>query len=193
MRALYGIGYSFTQVCALTLLNEIYTNDQRRGKVVGYFNAAMNAIGAILVALAGKLASISAVSAYKLNWLMAIYAVCLIIFVPNIKPTDKTESLQNGIAGEKESMGSKYFKKLAVFLINSLPFCILMFFVSTYVSENTLGNETFAGLLNSAVTVGGFVFAMLYGKINLKLDIPFSNIIQLYSRINAMSVCSSGG
>lgn len=169
MRALYGIGYSFTQVCALTLLNEIYTNDQRRGKVVGYFNAAMNAIGAILGALAGKLASISAVSAYKLNWLMAIYAVCLIIFVPNIKPTDKTESLQNGIAGEKESMGSKYFKKLAVFLINSLSFCILVFFVSTYVSENTLGNETFAGLLNSAVTVGGFVFAMLYGKINLKL------------------------
>jgi MFS family permease len=173
MRALFGVGYAFTQVTAVAFINDAYSDERVRGSIMGYYNASVTILGALVSVIAGNLATISLATAYRTYWLIIPYLILLLIFVPSIKP-----SKDNGKTGKaelvvkvskKKPLGFNYWVTLICFALYCVSYCILFLYVSVYVAENALGNEALAGYLTVAMSVVGFFAAMAFGLLYNRL------------------------
>jgi|GEM_PF-2459199 len=168
-RGLIMIGYSFTMTVAIAIITDFYTDDERRGKVLGYYNGVMQGIGALLAFAAGLMATKSLQFAYSLHLIIILYIIMLAVFVPSMKP-DAAPAQSDGGVAEKEpkekkpGFGLRYWLLVINFSIYNFAFCIPLFYVSVYVAENGLGSEALSGTINTVITLVGFVTPLLYGK-----------------------------
>jgi MFS family permease len=92
------------------------------------------------------------------------------IFLPEIKPRGAEQNPDGETVSRKKApMGKKFWATLIAFTFFSFTYGIIGFFTSTYVAENSLGTEAYAGLLVSLGTVGSFFFCLAFGLIYRKL------------------------
>ena len=63
MRGPFMVSYAFTSTVGMTVLTAFYMDDDRRNRAFGTYNASFCAVGALLSLAAGKLASVSVLSA----------------------------------------------------------------------------------------------------------------------------------
>lgn len=191
-RSLVAVGYAFIQVSAVSLINQIWTDDKKNNAMMGYYNGAMTAIGALLSMVTGNLAVGNPLNAYKAFWSFVPLVVLAVIFLPRIKNTGETvetaeETAENKEKGKKQGLGKVFWIRMVCLFVLCFVCAIPGLFVSVYVAENGLGNESMVGYLNTVCTVTGFVVALFYGKIYEKLQ---KNILVLsYAVLTICFLC----
>lgn len=204
MRSLYGIGIALVNVTAIALIAEFYVDENKRTSVMGYYNAIMALIGAILAVVAGNLAAISWKSVFWAYLSTVPMIIMVFFFIPSIRP-DQEDVLQENKQGLKEPLGKNFWILLFNYTLFTIAYSALLFFTSTYVAENNLGTPALAGYLNSVGTLGSFTFCLAFGWVYSKLHrytpIPFyiaaalcNVLLLLYpNRVLALVVCTLYG
>lgn len=174
-----AIGAGFANTAGMSIISEVFLDEKLRSKHMGLYNAMMALIGALCGFVAGVAAVNNWSGAFLVNWITVPALVMSILFLPNIKPSERVEEgygeTGEVIAGEKKGLGSKFwifFASTFLFMISYVPVSTL---VSVYVAENNFGTTAFAGTCSSLGTVGSFcmglLFGAIYGKFNRKLVI----------------------
>lgn len=86
-----GVGWGITNTAALSILADLFADEHEHAKFVGWYNAAMSAIGACLASCAGMLATGGWTHAYS-TYLAAIpVLVMLVIFLPSFPARRQNE------------------------------------------------------------------------------------------------------
>lgn len=165
MRSLIAIGYSFVQVVSISLIGQVYTDEKKRGSIIGFYNAAMTGIGAIMSMVAGNLATISIYAAYKIYWVYALVLIMAIFFIPALSNAN-SETITNEAGTEaktKESFGGAFWKRIALYVLFTIAFSVANFMAAVYVAENALGTEAMAGYCSTVLTCVSMIFALIFG------------------------------
>jgi MFS family permease len=170
MRLVYGIGTGFVNTSILALIAQVYDDGSKRASFLGIFNAVMAGIGAALGMVSGILATASWQNSFRLFWLGAPLLILSVFFLPEISPeTTEKNSAEETPRAKKAPMGKTFWATLAAFTFFATTFGLFAYFASSYVAENSLGNEAFTGLLISVNTAGSFFCCLAFGLIYKKL------------------------
>lgn len=180
-----GISWGFTSSASLAIVAEVYIDENKRGTVMGWYNSAMAAIGAVLSFIAGLLAVSSWQSAYNTYWVAAPILLLVILFVPNLAKTEKlsavgatdgdSENIETSVAVDKNWV-KKFVPLLAAFFSLGIVYYIILYQIALYVEATGIGNEAVSGTLGSLGTIGsgviGLMFGLIYGKLHRATIIP---------------------
>lgn len=173
MRILYGFGYSFTIVCGVAIIAQVYTDEKKYGTIIGIYNAFLTGISAVAGVIAGNLAAISIKMTYRVFWIIVPLIIMEIVFLPASKRIQNKDDESNTIAEEKTSdlqakkkgFGAKFWIMAVNYGLISLAGCAFTIFVSIYVIENGIGNEATVGYVNMLFSISGALFVLLLGKL----------------------------
>lgn len=168
MRTLVGIGAGIEQVVAVSMIADVYEDENERAKVTGYYNATMSFVGIAYSYLAGVLANTGVwQNAFKCYWAVIPMLVFLFLFVPSVKPDEGAKAAKEGT---KEPLGFRFWAlEISWFIANLLFGATVLYYVSVYVAENNLGDATFTGTATSVKQIVGFVLCLFFGGIYSKL------------------------
>lgn len=169
MRSLVGIGAGFEQVVAVALIADVYEDANERAKMTGYYNATMSFVGIAYSYLAGILALKGWQSAFKCYWAAVPMLIFIVLFVPSVKPGEGAAAAAEK-DGEKEGLGMRFvLLQISWFIANLLFGATVLYYVSSYIYENDLGDSVFAGTATSVKQIVGFVLCLFFGVIYSKL------------------------
>ncbi len=149
---------------------DLYENPQDRNKITGFYNAAQSLMGMILSYAAGMLAANGIwMEVYKLYWLSIPMLILVILFLPSVKPNTQVAAAKEEKKA-KEAIGWRYWYMSAIFFIaNILLGATILYYLSSYIFENNLGDSSFAGLSTAVKSVVGILIGIVYGVIAKKL------------------------
>jgi MFS family permease len=167
-RLFNGLGVGLVNVAAFALIAEVYTDENKRATFMGVFNGVMAGIGAVLSILSGLLAVTLWRESFKLYYLGIPVLVMTAFFLPGGTHESAAEDVSARNTVRRQPLGKTFWTMLGAFAFFSLAYGIIMFFTSTYVAENSLGTEVFAGTLTSLATVGSMVFCLAFGIVYRK-------------------------
>lgn len=164
MRTLVGIGAGICQVVAVSMIADVYEDENERAKATGYYNATMSFVGIAYSYLAGVLANSGAwKNAFMCYWAAIPMLIFLFLFVPSVKP-DKDVQEEKG--KQKESLGFRFWAlEISWFIANLLFGATVLYYVAVYVSENLLGDVAFTGMATSVKQIVGFILCLFFGSI----------------------------
>ena len=171
-----GICYAMVSVSSIGLITDCFHNEEQRSQVMGWYNGAMAAVGAVLALLYGNLAVIKWTYAFQVNWLALVVAVLAVFFVPACPPQSAgAAGSAEKVKGEK-GWANRLIPILLAFFFVSLAYMTVNTYIDLYVSGNGLGDAAFTGLLASIGTLCSFVacsaFGFTYGKLKTKITLP---------------------
>lgn len=172
-RTIVGIGQGFINVCAVALIADVYIEENIRSRFIGYFNASMNVIGFAFSYFSGIIAAASEwTNVFKLYYISVPMLIMTVIFIPKLS-TEHTShtasSTENVSESKKEKLGFEFWRIIVLFFVAATLCMIVAYFLSVYVAENNLGNETLAATATSFGQIASFFGAMLYGTFYTKL------------------------
>lgn len=169
MRALVGIGEGLVNVPALALIAELFIDEKRRSSILGAYNSAQAAIGAVLSIFAGFVAANAWQSVFKIYWISIPILIMVILFIPKT-PAESAKTDDNGLVQKKEPIPLLSFGTLCMgaFMLNLL-YTVVFYMIALYVSENAIGNESVVGILSSLGTVGSATACIIFGVVYTKL------------------------
>lgn len=163
-----GVAWGLTSTAALGILADMFLDEEKHGMVVGWYNAAMAAIGAVLSFVAGNLALSGWKTAYNTYWAAIPVLVMLILFLPSAPPkqlSGNSDKTAKGAAG--------WYKPLLplcgqVFFIGA-AYYVIVYVIAVYVADAGIGNEAFSGTLSSIGTIASCLACMSFGVVYTKL------------------------
>ena len=79
----------------MALIAELFDDEGARGKAMGFFNASMAGIGAVISVVAGIFAVNGWREVFKVYWISVPILILMILFIP-MTPPDKEEVQENG-------------------------------------------------------------------------------------------------
>lgn len=169
-RTLVGIGEGVINAVGIAYIADLYENPQDRNKITGFYNAAQSLMGMILSYAAGMLAANGIwMEVYKLYWLSIPMLILVILFLPSVKPNTQVAAAKEEKKA-KEAIGWRYWYMSAIFFIaNILLGATILYYLSSYIFENNLGDSSFAGLSTAVKSVVGILIGIVYGVIAKKL------------------------
>ncbi|MDO5410243.1 MAG: MFS transporter [Lachnospiraceae bacterium] len=169
MRVLVGISMGFVNAAAMALIAEVYVDENKRGTIMGTFNAAMAGIGAVMSLVAGVFAVKSWQEVFKVYWIAVPVIIMMFFFLPQTAPERESEMEQEtGKSTETPYLVHQMMLMLSCFAYN-LIYAIIYYQVAVLVAEQGYGNESIAGLLSTLGTVGSCILCILFGSIYNKL------------------------
>lgn len=176
-RSCCGLCYGIVQVVVMGIITDVFVDEDKRASFMGYYNASMAVVGAIMGMMAGSLAVTGWKNAY-LTYLLAIpMTIIVILFIPKVNNKTDNNTVSENIEHNttKKRLGKNFLAMLLDLFLLSIcyvtPFAML---VSVYVSENNLGNEAYSGMLSSAGTIGSAVICLGFGIIFSKMKVRTS-------------------
>lgn len=173
LRAVCGLTMGITNVTAVAILTDYFTDEIKRAKVIGIYNTCMPLVGSVLSAVAGVLAAKDWHNVFNIYWIALPMAVLILLFVPS----DKAESTEKKKEKKHIRMGGPFWYMTVNFFILVTAAMMLQMFYSVYIAEHSLGDMTFTGLVNTVVGYGSvltnFLFGFVYEKIGRKF-VPLS-------------------
>lgn len=89
MRILVGIGWGFVNVTAIAFIADIFPDEKKRSTMMGAFNAAQAAVGALIGLIAGFIATASWQSVFKVYWISIPILAMIILFMPQKSMEEK--------------------------------------------------------------------------------------------------------
>lgn len=201
-----GICYGMVSVSSIGLITDCFQNEEQRSQVMGWYNGAMAAVGAVLALIYGNLAVIKWTYAFNANWFALVVAVLAIFFVPACPPQKQTAFAETAekVKGEK-GWAKRLIPILLAFFFVSLAYMTVNTYIDLYVSGNGLGDAAFTGSLASIGTVCSFIacsaFGFTYKKLKTNITLPAYaliaiGILVLYlapSKATALVVCGIMG
>ncbi len=183
MRALVGLGAGILNVVAVSMIADLYEDGKTRAKITGYYNAALSLVGMVFSYAGGWLAvAFGWTSVWNIYWLAIPMLVFIILFVPSIRPADSSELADNASSSDadadaagadkpaKESLGWRYWvMEICWFALNVVFGATVLYFLSSYITENSLGDAAFSGTAAAVKSIVGFLICFAYGWISSKL------------------------
>jgi MFS family permease len=172
MRTLVGIGAGIVQVVAVSYIADIYEDATQRAKVTGYYNATMSFVGIAFSYFSGIIAANGKwQDVFNLYWVAVPMLIFVILFVPSIRPAEKSEVREQ--KQEKEKLGAEFWRQEVFWFLSNVLFgATVLYYVAVYITENGIGDEAFAGMATSVKQLVGFLFCFafgfLYGKFKQK-------------------------
>ena len=169
MRVLVGISMGFVNAAAMALIAEVYVDEDKRGTIMGIFNATMAGTGAVISLIAGVFAVRSWNEVFKVYWIAVPVIVMMLFFIPMTPPEGDQQ------AGEEEGShtGSPYLMRQVMLMVScfayNLVYAVIYYQVSVLVAEQGDGNESIAALLSTLGTVGSCILCILFGTLYSKL------------------------
>lgn len=181
-----GIGWGITNTAALAILADMFTDEVKHAKFVGWYNAAMSVIGALLASVAGFLALGGWTHVFETYLVAVPVLLMLVAFLPPFPPKPDTAARVEEVWGESRSsaaavarglMGAqvdgkaapKWWSRLApltvqVFFVAMLYFMIF-YMVGVFVTDKQLGDEAFVGMLTSTMTIATAIGSIAFGAV----------------------------
>ena len=180
-----GVGWGITNTAALAILADLFTHKGEHGKYVGWYNAAMSIIGALLALTAGQLALQGWQNAYR-TYLVAIpVLIMLVVFLPKFPPVGKADAGEASSSEVHPVAARGWWKGLVPLSVQVLVvaccYYVILYMISIYVVDSGAGDEAFTGMLTSVMTissaVGSFVFGAAYERFRTAVYLPSLAII----------------
>lgn len=178
-----GVGWGITNTAAFSILADLFSDEKKHSRMVGFYNATMSIMGAILSMAAGMLAA-SGVwqDAFAIYWIAAPVLILMIIFLPSLKPTPM-ENAEGKVetAAEVEEEDKGWIGKIIPLTIQvfffALFFFVMLYMVALYIADAGVGDEAFAGTVASCMTlatmVGSILFEPVFSKMKNTVYMPF--------------------
>lgn len=164
-----GVGWGITNTAALSILAELFTNEDEHGKYVGWYNSVMSIMGALMSAVAGILAVTAWQNAFYTYTIAIPILVMLIIFLPNFNENKTDNAVKAAETGNDPKAAAKpgWWKAVVpltiqVFFI-AICYFVMLYMIAVYVSDAGVGDETFIGLITSVATICTAVTSALFG------------------------------
>lgn len=79
-----GATAAYINVAAVTLIAELYVDQNIKAQYMGYYNAAMAAVGSIFSVIAGYLATETWIGAFNTYWSAALMTLLIALFLPSL-------------------------------------------------------------------------------------------------------------
>ncbi|MGL4284341.1 MFS transporter [Eubacterium aggregans] len=115
-----GVAWGLTSSAALGILAELYLDEKKHGTIIGWYNAAMAIIGAMLSLVAGNLAVNGWQLAFQTYWIAIPVLAMLIVFLSSM-PSKIGEKKHEKIKGD-----AGWYRKL-------IPLSLQIFFVGVVI------------------------------------------------------------
>ena len=136
-----GVGWGITNTAAFSILADLFSDEKKHSRMVGFYNATMSIMGAILSMAAGMLAA-SGVwqDAFAIYWIAAPVLILMIIFLPSLKPTPM-ENAEGKVetAAEVEEEDKGWIGKIIPLTIQvfffALFFFVMLYMVALYIAD----------------------------------------------------------
>jgi len=197
MRCLVGLALGFTNVTAMSIVTTMYTNDDRRSRMVGIINAGMFCSAMVLTAISGWVCEMYGFKAMFYVYAIGIISIVLIlVFIPKI-PADINISEEDSQGPEHGVQGWKL--KLAImcagYFIFQVSYAVIPFFISVYADETGLGGPAFAGQLTASLFGGALIASLCFGFVYPKLkrySLPLSMALLIVAYAILLLVPSAG-
>lgn len=159
-----GATAAYINVAAVTLIAELYVDQNIKAQYMGYYNAAMAAVGSIFSVIAGYLATETWIGAFNTYWSAALMTLLIALFLPSLpKQLFAKENDEKKEKASVAALGKRFWVLTLNFLMLGITYFVPGFFLSLYIAEHGLGDITYAGIALSLDTLGGAIFAFLFG------------------------------
>jgi MFS family permease len=165
MRTIMGIGEGMTNVVIMAYIAQLYVAESKRAAFIGYYNAAMMVIGAVMSYAGGVLAYPEWTNAFNLYWPSVLMVIGIVLFIPNLKDFEVQKHQEKRKGDKKEPLGSLFAAFIVAYIFYTWMYANFAYYISSYVAEMKLGTSVFAGTLTSLSTIAGLILAILFGKI----------------------------
>lgn len=167
-RTLVGAAQGILSVVSVTIISDVITEQDKQVKYVGVFNASGNMAAMLLSLGAGVLAGYSWKHPFLLYLISLPMLLAAIFFIPAQKEAaaDKTGPAK---VREKASLGTEFWVMAVAAAVFSMLRTIIMYYMSAYVTENSLGGSdvaaTAASMAQLFAFVGAMSFTLVYSRI----------------------------
>lgn len=155
-----GFGAGIVITTSMTLIPELYQDENEANGILGMNGVATAVWGAVIGTVSGYLGVIS--------WRTAnlIYLIGIIIFVFQIVvlPGEKERVLYHKTSQKRKITGSAVNVGVMAFLF-AVVSTMFMTSVSAFVAESELGNSSRAGMAITVMTIGSFIIGFLFSRI----------------------------
>ncbi|MBU5305068.1 MFS transporter [Eubacterium callanderi] len=160
-----GVASAYINVAAVTMIAEIYVDEETRARYMGYYNSAMAAVGSLFSVIAGFLAHDSWIGAFNVYWSAALMTLMVALFIPSLPKKmfeDRQGAKTKGFGFKK--LGARFWILVLDFVALGITYFVPGFFLSLYIAEHGLGDVAYAGIALSVDTFGGAVFAFFFNR-----------------------------
>lgn len=173
-----GVGWGITNTAALAILADLFTDEDEHGKYVGWYNAAMSVMGAIMATVAGFLALSAWQNAFYTYVIAIPVLVMLVVFLPKFPAKHKEKDAEGN--SKKADAPKGWWTRLIpltvqVFFV-AICYFVLLYMISLYVTDAGVGDEAFTGMLSSvgtiATAVSSLAFGLMYKKFKNAVYLP---------------------
>lgn len=172
-RILSGVPAIVLLVPTLSIISELWKDEKRRSRVVGYYYGFNGAYGAILALIAGAIATVSWRLAFLLNGIAIISLIMVCIFVPKLEPEGKMAKQDTDAEGESQDttiFNPKGFWLLMISLVVMGVLGVAMYYLqSIYIDECSLGGPAYVGTVSSAIGITNALVSFAFGWIYIKV------------------------
>jgi MFS family permease len=167
MRSIVGAAAGIVATAALSLISEIFVDEDQRGTMIGVYNGTMSAIGALLSIVAGKMAaSFGWMSVWQLYWVGIPIAICCMAGIPSARNTGGAAEVARKGNGGSRFPWMRLIGLVAPFLVFGTLYSIAYFQISVYIGEIGIGDQVFSGIAAAMGTAGSFLLCLFFGLFN---------------------------
>jgi MFS family permease len=162
MRSLVGVGMGGVMVLAIAIISDIFVDEKARSSVMGIYNGMMAGVGAILGWVSGMVAAVEWTLVFRIYLASIPIFLMILIFVPENKPAKP--GWEAGPEGDAEKMPwSKLLPMNGAFFVYSTIYCIVYYQISMVITDKSIGDVAFIGILSALGTVGSFLCCCFFG------------------------------
>jgi MFS family permease len=162
MRSLVGVGMGAVMVLAIAIISDVFVDEKARSSVMGIYNGMMAGVGAILGWVSGMVAAVEWTLVFRIYLASIPIFLMILIFVPENKPVKPGQ--ETGSEGDAEKMPwSKLLLMDGAFFVYSTIYCIIYYQISMVITDKSIGDVTFIGILSALGTVGSFLCCCFFG------------------------------
>jgi MFS family permease len=180
MRTVVGVGYGAIMVLAVAIISDVFVDEKARSSAMGIYNGLTAGVGALLGWASGIVATLGWTMVFRIYLASIPVLVMILLFIPSGKGANAVGGA--GPAGAAEKMPwSKLLLLDGAFFVYGTIYCIIYYQISMVITDKTMGDVSFIGVLSALGTVGSFVsccfFGLYYNK--LKRFTPFAGFVGL--------------
>ena len=93
-----------SNTAGMAIISEVYIDDNKRSRMMGWYNAAMSLLSCLITLVGGVLAVRGWRIGFNIYWFVVPMLLLCILFLPNIRPQDRAAE-ESGASGAKTKGG----------------------------------------------------------------------------------------
>lgn len=178
-RSLVGIATGMVITCCTAIIAEVFQNENKRGFMMGVWNAGMGLAGITVSFAAAALVSVSWQDCFKIYWIAIPLLLVLILFIPRTAPDSKKSEEGESTRDTQEALGSSgrssrfswqilLAGNMVVFFVAMLVKCGFYFLNAVYIADAGIGTASLAGIAGACINIGSLVGCLAFGFIYAK-------------------------